>query len=264
MRGNWIIRIEDLDRPRVLPGYAERQVEQLRLFGLSPDGEIVFQSKRIALYDRFFERLRKAGLVYPCRCSRKEIASAASAPHGPEGPRYPGTCRGGVPEGEARAWRFRVPEGAVGFRDSVFGTISQDVSDLVGDFVIRRERPDRSYSYQFAVVVDDAEQGVTQVVRGADLLDSTSRQIALHTALGLPVPSYAHVPLLVEADGTKLSKRLGLRELAPDAGPAARERILARLLELLGQAPTLEKALAHFDASRIPRRKTIEVGPRLS
>jgi glutamyl-Q tRNA(Asp) synthetase len=234
-------------------------VRVLGSFGLAPDGEVVRQSARTALYDRLFEGLRRAGLVYPCRCSRKEIASAASAPHGPEGPRYPGTCRSGIPATEARAWRFRAPEGAVDFADGVFGPISQDVSAEIGDFIVRRERPERTYAYQFAVVADDAEQGITQVVRGADLLDSTPRQILLYRALGSDPPRFAHVPILVTSEGEKRSKRLGREDLGK-ASASQRREILARILGLLGQEPTLESALSSFDPSHIPRKREIEAG----
>ncbi len=243
----------------MIPGCAREQEAVLRHFGLEPDGEIVFQSERTALYDRLFDRLRAAGLVYPCRCSRREIAAAASAPHGPEGPRYPGTCReADISDSEARAWRFRVPEGPVGFEDVVFGSIGQDVSAAVGDFVVRRDRPERTYAYQLAVVADDADQGVTQVVRGADLLDSTPRQILLYRALGFDLPAFAHVPLLLSAEGEKRSKRIGGEDLAR-VSPAERPRILARVLALLGQEPTLAGAVAAFDPSRIPRRREIRV-----
>ena len=231
----------------------------LRGFGFEPDDAIVFQSARTNLYDAFFERLRLAGLVYACRCSRREIAAAASAPHGPEGPRYPGTCRGAeVPAGEARAWRLRVPDGEVEFEDGIFGPIRQDVSATVGDFVVRRETPEPCYAYQLAVVADDALQGVTQVVRGADLLDSTPRQILIFRALGFDLPRFAHVPLLVSS-GEKRSKRLGREDLAK-ASRAERRQNLARVLALLGQEPTLERAIAAFDPARIPRRREIETG----
>jgi glutamyl-Q tRNA(Asp) synthetase len=244
-----------------VPGCADRQLSTLRLFGLSPDGDVVFQSSRVALYDATFERLRAQSGVYACRCSRREIAQAASAPRGPEGPPYPGTCRDlDVAPAQARSWRFRVSGGAVEFDDAVFGRRSQEVSKKVGDFVVAREAPERSYAYQFAVVVDDAAQGVTQVVRGADLLDSTPRQIALARALGYPRPTYAHVPLLVASEGGKLSKRLGSVGFDASAGSAERRRLLARLLELLGQERTLACAIDRFDPSRIPREKTIEFG----
>lgn len=259
--GQWLVRIEDLDAPRVFEGCAEEHLRILSRCGLESDGPVVHQSARTALYDACFDRLRAAGQIYPCRCSRKEIATSASAPRGAE-PIYPGTCReANVPAAEARAWRFRPPEGLVAFRDEIFGEISQDVAGDVGDFVIRREQPARAYAYQFAVVVDDANQDVTQVVRGADLLDSTARQIVLGRALRFPTPRYAHVPVLVSSQGEKLSKRAGSRQLADAVHRGQLSEIIGALLSTLGQEPTLERALATFDSSRIPRRREIGLAP---
>ncbi len=228
---------------------------------MESNGEIVWQSERTARYDALFEQLLRADLVYPCRCSRKEIATAASAPHAAD-PVYPGTCRDArVPEREARAWRLRVPAGVVSFRDGVFGDMSQDVAREVGDFVIRREQPERAYAYQLAVVADDTAQEITQVVRGADLLDSTARQILLGRALGFSIPAYAHVPLLVSAQGEKLSKRAGSRQLADAAHNGRLDAILAALLTTLGQRPTLAEAIRSFDASRIPKQREIRLVP---
>jgi len=260
--GEWLVRIEDLDAPRVVEGCAEEQVRLLALCGLESDGPIVRQSDRTALYDGHFRRLLAEGRVYPCRCSRREIATSASAPHGAGEPAYPGTCREeGVDPAEARAWRFRVDEGTVEFVDGIFGRERQDVLREVGDFVVRREQPARAYAYQFAVVVDDAEQGMTQVVRGADLLDSTPRQIMLGKTLGFAEPRYAHVPVLVSAQGEKLSKRAGSRQLAEAAGRGRLPDIVAALLATLGQEPALEGALAAFDAARIPRRREVRLAP---
>jgi len=228
---------------------------------MESDGPILRQSDRTPHYDALFERLSRQGLIYPCRCSRKEIATSASAPLGAE-PVYPGTCRDAdVPLEETSAWRFRAPEGPVKFRDEIFAEISQDVSRDVGDFVIHREQPQRAYAYQLAVVADDADQGITQVVRGADLLDSTARQIALGRALGFAIPRYAHVPLLVSDQGAKLSKRVGSRQLAEAAERGQLSAILAALLTALGQAPTLEEAIASFDPSRIPKEREIRLAP---
>jgi len=260
--GEWLVRIEDLDTPRVIEGSAEEHLRLLALCGLESDGEVVRQSARIELYDGHFRRLREAGRLYPCRCSRKEIATSASAPHGGGEPRYPGTCRdAAVDPSEARAWRFRLEDGEIAFHDEVFGELAQDVSREVGDFVVRREQPLPTYAYQFAVVVDDAAQGVTEVVRGADLLDSTPRQIALARALGFDLPRYAHVPVLVSSFGEKLSKRAGSRRLAEAFGRGQLPDIVAALLTTLGQAPTLDRARATFDASRIPRRREIGLAP---
>jgi len=260
--GEWLVRIEDLDAPRVIDGCAQEQIRLLSLCGLESDGPVVRQSERVPLYDERFRELLDAGLVYPCRCSRREIATSASAPHGAAEPVYPGTCRDAdVDPADARAWRFRVEEGAVEFVDEVFGRERQDVARDVGDFVVRREQPARAYAYQFAVVVDDAEQEMTQVVRGADLLDSTPRQILLARSLGLPPLRYAHVPVLVSSQGEKLSKRAGSRQLAEAAGRGQLPDIVAALLTTLGQEPTLDRALAGFDPSRIPRRRETGLAP---
>lgn len=219
------------------------------------------QSERASTYDAIFEKLRAEGLLYPCVCSRREIATSASAPHGAE-PVYPGTCRDAkIHPSEARAWRFRVPAGTVSFRGEVFGEISQDVANEVGDFVVRREQPARAYAYQLAVVADDAAQEITQVVRGADLLDSTARQIALGQALGFRIPAYAHIPLLVSDQGEKLSKRAGSRQLAEAAERGSLPAIVAALLTTLGQAPTLQEALASFDAAKVPKKREIRLAP---
>jgi len=260
--GEWLVRIEDLDTPRVVEGSAEDHLRLLSLCGLESDGPVVRQSERIPLYDARFRQLLDAGRVYPCRCSRKEIATSASAPHGDGETRYPGTCRdAAVDPSEARAWRFRVDDGEIAFTDEVFGEFRQDVAREVGDFVVRREQPVPTYAYQLAVVVDDADQGITQVVRGADLLDSTPRQIALARALGFDLPRYAHVPVLVSSLGEKLSKRAGSRRLAEAAGHGQLPDIVAALLATLGQAPTLERARATFDPARIPRRMEIGLTP---
>jgi glutamyl-Q tRNA(Asp) synthetase len=259
--GEWLVRVEDLDVPRVLPGCAEEQLAALAAFGLVPDGEVVRQSRRGPLYDALFGRLVAAGHVYPCRCSRREVRTAASAPHGSE-PRYPGTCRdAAVDPAEARAWRFRVEDGEVEFSDAVFGRMRQDVAADVGDFVVRREGPSAAYAYQFAVVADDADQRITQVVRGADLLDSTPRQILVGRALGFSEPRWAHVPLLVSAQGEKLSKRAGSRALADAVARGDVAAIRGSLLATLGQEPDLAEALRTFDPSGIPRAREIALRP---
>ncbi len=259
--GEWLVRIEDLDLPRAIEGCAEEQLAALAAFGLRPDGEVVRQSQRGELYDALFRRLAEEGRVYPCRCSRREVRTAASAPLGAE-PRYPGTCReAGVDPAEARSWRFRVEEGPVEFEDAVFGAVRQDVSAEVGDFVVRREPPVPAWAYQFAVVADDGDQGITQVVRGADLLDSTPRQILLGRALGFPEPRWAHVPILVSAQGEKLSKRAGSRALADAVERGSVDAIRGSLLRTLGQRPALAEALREFDPSAIPRSREIALHP---
>lgn len=205
--GRWLVRMEDLDTLRVVPGSADEILRALERYGLMWDGEVVYQSQRTSLYDDALATLRARDLVYDCACSRADLQRAASAPLGRE-PVYPGTCRNGLPPGRAaRAVRFRAPHGVIAFDDMILGNNEEDVFERTGDFVVRRA--DGLYAYQLAVVVDDASQGVTQVVRGADLLTSTARQIALQRALALPTPSYAHLPLVVNADGSKLGKRDG-------------------------------------------------------
>ena len=253
--------MEDLDTPRVVPGAADDILRTLERFGLTWDGEIAQQSTRLSLYDAAIEDLLRKRLVFGCACSRADLARAASAPvRDDEGDAadgaaliYPGTCRSGLPPGRAaRAFRFRVPPGLFTFKDLLFGSLSEDVSTAVGDFVVKRA--DGPYAYQLAVVVDDAAQGVTEVVRGADLLDSTARQIALQRALGLPTPAYAHLPLVVGPDGRKLGKRDGA--LALDTLDEGRVRsAFAFALSALGQEPaeSPREAALRFDPSRIPR-----------
>lgn len=204
--GGWLVRMEDLDRPRVVPGADVEILEALRRYGLVPDGEVVYQSTRTALYEDALAKLRARGLVFDCACSRAELQRAASAPAAsdPQEGVYPGTCRNGLPPGRvAGAVRFRAPDEVIAFDDWLAG----HVEHRVDDFVIKRA--DGVFAYQLAVVVDDASQGVTQVVRGADLLGSTARQIALQNALGYPTPEYAHVPLVTAPDGSKIGKRDG-------------------------------------------------------
>ncbi len=227
--GRWLLRMEDLDTPRVVPGAAEEILRTLEAFGFDWDGEVVWQSRRGSAYEAALERLRQRGLLFDCGCSRKEIF--ASAPHaGEEGPVYPGTCRAGVGSGRRpRALRLRVPAQQVAFADGLFGPQEQHLASAVGDFVLRRA--DGLFAYQLAVVVDDAESGVTQVVRGADLLSSTPRQIYLQACLDYPHPQYVHLPLVLGADGEKVSKRHGA--LAAAGGDLGRNLWLA--LRFLGQ-----------------------------
>ncbi len=224
------MRIENIDTPRVVPGSAEEILSALTRYGLEWDGEVVWQSQRTARYEEALERLRASGLVYDCACSRAELQRAASAPLGAE-PVYPGTCRNGLPEGKAaRAIRFRVPEEVIAFDDLLRGRIEEHVGAQTGDFVVRRA--DGLFAYQLAVVVDDAEQGVTQVVRGVDLLGSTARQIALQRALGYPTPEYAHIPLVTNPDGSKLGKRDASLPLPTLDDARVRETLAAALRHL--------------------------------
>jgi glutamyl-Q tRNA(Asp) synthetase len=255
--------MEDLDAPRVVPGAADEILRALERYGLTWDGEVVFQSTRFAHYDMALEDLFRKKMVFACACSRADLARAASAPvQGDQaeasGAIYPGTCRSGLPRGKtARAYRFRVPPGLFTFEDLFFGPISENLQVSVGDFVVRRA--DGPYAYQLAVVVDDAAQGVTQVVRGADLLDSTARQIALQRALDLPTPDYAHLPLILGPDGKKLGKRDGALPLET-LDEARLRATLAFALSALGQEPPegtpaemLREAQAGFSPARIPR-----------
>jgi glutamyl-tRNA synthetase len=229
--GLFVLRVEDLDRPRVRPGATERMLNDLRWLGLDwdegPDAGGPYapytQSERLALYAYHLQRLRDAGMVYPCYCSRAEVARVASAPQqGEDGPRYPGTCRyltlAQRRQHEANkrrpSLRFRVnDERVVAFTDLLAGYTEQLVQQVVGDFVVCRS--DGIFAYQFAVVVDDALMHINQVVRGADLLHSTARQILLYEALGFPVPNFIHVPLLLDAAGNRLAKRTQSEGLEP-------------------------------------------------
>ncbi len=263
--GRWLLRIEDLDRPRVVPGADAVILSTLDGFGLHWDGEVLYQSRRSARYEEALETLRRRGLVFDCACSRKEVL--ASAPHaGEEGPVYPGTCRHGLAEGRRpRALRVRVPEEMVCFSDGVFGPVQQCLASAVGDFVLRRA--DGLFAYQLAVVVDDADSGVTQVVRGTDLLGSTARQVYLHSCLGTSVPQYVHLPLALSAAGEKISKRHG--GLACPA-PSQAAATLCRVFDFLGQQPaaelrdgTVEEILAwgvaNFSCERVPRQASVFV-----
>ena len=213
--GRWIVRIEDLDKPREARGSARHILATLAAFGFRADEPVTWQSERSALYQDAFDRLRDAGLVYPCACSRREIGEAGRS-HGSDAPTvYPGTCRAGLAAGRSpRAWRMRVPIGVQVFEDRAMGTIRQDLSREVGDFVVRRA--DGQWAYQLAVVVDDADQDITDVVRGADLVDSTPRQHLLQDALRLARPRTLHVPLVLDANGEKLSKSAGADVLVAD------------------------------------------------
>lgn len=212
-RGKWLVRIEDIDEARTQPGAAESILDCLHACGFRWDGEVVRQSRRKDLYLQAFERLQPQ--VYPCGCTRREIADSRTGIGADGVAVYPGTCRAGLAPGRiARAYRLRVPDDASGiirFEDRWCGTVSQNLAREVGDFVLKRA--DGFWAYQLAVVVDDAQQGVTDVVRGADLLDSTARQIYLQRLLGMPTPQYLHVPVVTNPAGEKLSKQTGAQAL---------------------------------------------------
>ena len=245
--GRWLVRIEDLDQPRVQRGAADEILRTLERLGLHWDGEVVFQSRRTTRYEKALARLK---VTYLCACSRREIADSAVSLAADGAQVYPGTCRAGLPTGKsARALRIRVA-GTVTLRDRVQGELTQDLEREVGDFVLRRA--DGQFAYQLAVVVDDAEQEVTDVVRGADLLDSTPRQIYLQRLLGLPTPRYLHVPIAVDAKGEKLSKQTGAREIDRED--------LRRALLFLGQpaSETLAEAVRAWDPRLIPAQRARE------
>ncbi len=212
--GAWLVRIEDVDTPRCVPGADRLILQQLAACGLLPDEPPRWQHAREAAYAAALSTLRAAGHAYDCGCTRRDIddaLAAAGQPHRRFGERvYPGTCRNGLRGRPARAVRLRA-EGCVDWSDHRLGAQQQNLATEVGDFVIRRA--DGLWAYQLAVVVDDAEQGITDVVRGEDLADNTARQIALQRALGLPTPRYLHMPLVLGADGHKLSKQNGAEAL---------------------------------------------------
>lgn len=262
--GSWLLRMEDLDTPRVVPGMADDILRTLETLGLFWDGDIVYQSKRTEVYEAALQKLKDAGFAYPCGCSRAEIARIGSAPHGNDGEiAYPGTCRHGLAPGKKpRAWRIRVNDEPILFRDGIMGSLSENLAESCGDFV--GKRADGPFAYQLAVVVDDAASGVNQVVRGADLLGSTPRQIHIQRLLGYEVPAYYHLPLVISPNGGKLSKRDNALSLAAGMD-IDREGggLIASALRFLGhQVPsTLTKApaaelLAYgaeiFDPRRIP------------
>jgi len=234
-----VLRVEDIDPPRVVAGAADRIQEDLRWLGLDWDEGPYWQSRRGALYERAIERLAAEGLVYPCDCSRADIARSASAPHPGEELVYPGTCRDLDPRRatkRAPALRVRVPDETVVYQDGAVGRVEQNIAREVGDFVLRRG--DGVFAYQLAVVVDDLAMGITDVVRGADLVSSTPRQIWLMSALGGAAPRFTHVPLVVAPDGGRLEKRTGgmtVRELREDG--VQPERIVGELSFGLGLAP---------------------------
>ncbi len=271
--GRWLVRMEDVDQPRCRPEHASAILVTLEAFGFEWDGTVMYQSTRDEHYRAVFEQLRATGVVYPCGCTRSELAGA---PAGVDGaPVYPGTCRTGLAPGRAaRAWRLRL-EGDTGFDDILQGRQQQNLPRDVGDCVLLRA--DGLFAYQLAVVIDDADQGIDHVVRGADLIHSTPRQIYLQGLLGLPTPAYAHLPVAVDAAGEKLSKQtraapvdarnpmpalfaaarfLGQNppdELRrPDCRPASREAVRPEAARR-GCADFWAWARAHWNLNQVPR-----------
>lgn len=256
--GRWLVRMEDLDPPREMPGAASHILHTLEAFGFEWYGEVAYQSRRYALYEETLCRLKTAGLVYPCHCSRKDWQ--AGARRGADGFVYNGRCRHPgqrpAPQGKQPAWRIRVPDRVIGFSDGIVGGYAQNLAGDIGDFVLLRA--DGYWAYQLAVVADDAEQSVTHIVRGQDLLVSTPRQIYLQQCLGVPTPQYAHLPLLTNAQGQKWSKQT----LAPALDLNRREQLLRQVFRYLKlpEAPETDRpaelldwAVAHWDMGKVPK-----------
>jgi glutamyl-Q tRNA(Asp) synthetase len=250
--GKWLVRIEDIDPPREVPGSAASILRDLNLLGLVHDDVLLYQSERNLAYQTAVDQLLRQGKAFWCGCSRKDL---------PPGGIYPGTCRNGIPVGRPpRAVRLEVPDEEICFSDLIQGETKENLAESVGDFIILRA--DGLPAYQLAVVVDDAFQGVTQVVRGMDLFASTARQIYLHRQLGTAVPDYAHHPLAVQRDGNKLGKRFGSVPISTMKADEA----LFHALRFLGQSPPggisaaklIHWAQTHWQVSRIPELPVIE------
>jgi glutamyl-Q tRNA(Asp) synthetase len=254
--GEWLLRMEDLDRQREERGAADAILRLLETYGFEWDGPVIRQSERGDRYAAALSRLQERGYVFPCACTRREISDSAP---GSESERvYPGTCRDGIVPGRlARAVRMRVDDAVIAFDDRFQGGFEQDLAREVGDFVVKRA--DGMFAYQLAVVVDDFEQGITEVVRGADLLGSTPRQILLQRRLGYPTPRYGHLPVALNRGGEKLSKQT----LAAPLQAADAPMQLRRALAFLGQEPppaegllaVWEWAHAHWRPEKIPRQR---------
>ncbi|MFQ5642333.1 MAG: tRNA glutamyl-Q(34) synthetase GluQRS [Thiogranum sp.] len=259
--GEWLLRMEDLDPPREVPGAADDILRTLEAFGLNWDGDVVFQSHRHAAYRAALDQLEQTGASYPCGCTRREIQAHAGADESRQV--YPGTCRDGLPAGRtARSIRLRVPDVTISFDDRLQGTCTEAPGTPSGDFILRRA--DGLFAYQLAVVVDDAAQGITHIVRGADLLDCTCQQIALQRALGYPVPRYLHLPVAVNAQGEKLGKQTR----APAVNSTRAVATLCAVLDALGQPlppgaadcnldDFWELATAAWEVKRIPQTRSV-------
>ena len=256
-KGRWLVRIEDIDGPRCIDGAAKHILKQLSLCGLHANGSVVFQSDRSSLYQQSLDQLIAKGLAYPCACTRKEIeeqqAALGLSLERHKAAVYPGTCRNGLNGKTARAWRFNVEKWCilrgshvVHWQDRRLGPQSQNVSEEVGDFVLKRA--DGLWAYQLAVVVDDAAQGITHVVRGQDLTDNTARQILLQEALGLSRPQYLHTPLVLGVNGEKLSKQNGAQALDLSS-PMAIWMAMQSAASALGLSPLPHPAEPHASLS---------------
>ena len=263
--GLWLVRMEDLDKPREMQGAADHILRTLEAFGFEWDDEVVYQSQRNSLYQDALLQLQEKSLIYNCDCSRKEIADSYNqkpAQFGIDGLVYPGTCRYKTVIKNPHASRIIVNGEAIAFTDTIQGKLEQNLARDLGDFVLKRS--DGLYAYQLAVVVDDFEQGITHIVRGADLLDSTPRQIYLQQLFDYPTPKYAHIPVASNAAGEKLSKQT----LAPAIDALQASPLLAEALGFLGQQPPkdlsehmpsdiLEWAKQHWDISKILGHRSI-------
>jgi len=257
--GRWLLRIEDVDTPRNVAGADADIRHVLAALGFEWDGELPLQSSRLERYREVLDRLCRTGDAYPCACTRREVADSRLGTSVDGGAVYPGSCRNGLPPGrDARAWRLRVPDARIAFDDRVQGSVGHNLEREVGDFVLLRA--DGQFAYQLAVVVDDADAGITDVVRGADLLDSTPRQIWLQQRLGVATPRYAHLPVATNTAGEKLSKQT----LAPAVSGGAGTGLLAAALRFLGQPvpddaerwPSVEFwpwAIGHWSITAVPR-----------
>jgi glutamyl-Q tRNA(Asp) synthetase len=246
--GQWLVRMEDIDPPREVVGSAQDILAALPAFGLHADAPVLFQSQRLDAYAAAFEQLRETDLVFPCWCSRAQLAAN-------DGMHRDGHCVAKIDPSREPAWRLRVPDVTIEFEDALQGPQRQNLRDSVGDFVIKRV--EGYYPYQLACVVDDAFQGITDVVRGNDLLDSTPRQIWLQRCLGLPTPRYLHLPLALDANGAKLSKSEQAHPVDPTTPLPALRRALSFLDMPMANAghnvtELLMQAQAHFDPSRLP------------
>lgn len=264
--GEWLVRIEDLDPPREVPGASSIILQTLENFELYWDGSVVYQSQRDNVYADALEQLQAQQQLFACACSRREIADSAIT--GPEGPIYPGTCRQGIPAGrDPRAVRVKVDDRNLRFTDQLQGTIEQNIARDIGDFIVKRA--DGEYAYQLAVVVDDALQDITHVVRGCDLLLSTTRQIYLQELLGYSTPDYLHLPIAVNAAGKKLSKQT----YAEPVDVHATRQVANAVLRFLGQplpdatqdmtlAELWSSAATTWDLQHLPHARTA-IAPNL-
>jgi glutamyl-Q tRNA(Asp) synthetase len=260
-QGEWLLRIEDLDPPRETPGAAAGILKTLEALGMTWDGEIIYQSRRNDYYRTVLDTLQRQGQLYGCACTRKEIADSAVRME--SGGIYPGTCRGGLPAGRtARALRLRVDPATIELVDRLQGRLQQQLETEVGDFVVRRA--DQLVAYQLAVVVDDAEQDITHVVRGADLLDSTPRQMYLQQLLDFPAPAYLHLPVAVNTSSEKLSKQTFAQGVVIDARNTALADVLRFLHQPLPESPQdasreelWQWAIAHWDTKAVPAQRML-------